>query len=777
MRKLFTLLTILIISFNLFAQTGKVVLIEELTGSWCQWCPGGAVTGEQLVHDYDDLFFVAVHCGDPMENTDYYNAYGVAGAPTAKIDRTLSELGINEWETNYLAAVAQVPDAIINVTSTYDSLTRALTVSVEAIPSVALSGDYRLGAILTEDAVTGYNSSYDQSNAYSGGGNGAMGGYENLPSPVPFYRMAYDHVGRQLLGGYNGEAGSLPATMQSGQSYTHTFNYTLPSDFDEDYIKVGALMIDQSNGQIVNAGKTDYIKGFTNAKPKFITGPTENAYEAVSYSSTIYTHDTDDSNLSVTVEGTLPSWISFTDNLDGSITLDGTPSVSGLFTVSLKISDGDWEIVNDFDITVSTGGSGTWELVGAAGFTTETLSNAEINLDNNDVPYLIYEAESGYATVMKFENGTWATVGNTGVLYDAYTNTIEFDSNNTPWILGAGGSGIAVKKWNGTAWENVGTVPTSGVQSDLVFDSSNNPYFAIQDGGSSYYGSLYTFDGTSWVKVSGSTFSSSPAVWNKLAVDSNDNIYISWCDGANYAMTPIVSKWDGSSFTTMGTNVIPDANYFYNDIVIAPDNSIYVCLCESGTHYTNVYKWNGTTWDQIGTNLFGGECEYQRITCDSNGDVYMVVQDILLTSKTSVVKYSNGSWEYVGTPGFSNSGNYQSISISSTNVPYVAFVDDANGSKATVMMYDDGSMSISEEMEMSSTSHIYPNPSTGVFNIEILNEDIQQVGVYDQLGKCIMSVDNFEASQIDLSGLENGIYYLSVKTNKAVHNSTISLVK
>lgn len=776
MRKLFSLLTFLTFAFNLFAQTGKVVLVEELTGTWCQWCPGGTVTGEQLVHDYDDIFFVAIHTNDPMEVSDYSSACGLTGAPTANVDRTQSGLSISEWEGAFLQNVAQTPAAVINVTPTYDSISRNLTIAIEAVMNQSLSGDYRFAAIVTEDAITGNNTDYNQSNAYAGGGNGPMGGFENLPSPVPFYRMAYDHVGRHLIGGYNGETGSLPGALTNGQTYTHTFNYTLPADFNEDYVKVGVLMVDQGNGQIINVGKTEYIKGYANAKPKFISAPTEDAYKNIAYNSTIFTHDPDNDNLTVTVVGTLPTWLSFNDNLDGSITLNGTPTNLGVYTVSLLISDGDWEIVNDFDITVSAAGSGSWEIVGTNGFTNNALSNLEINLDNNDVPYIIYETESGAGSVMKYENEQWTMVGNVGILSDAYTYTIEFDFLNNPWILGAGVSGINVKKWDGTTWVSVGNVPTNGVQSDLVFDSNNNPYFAIQDVGAGYYGSVYTYDGTSWTQVGGSVFTSSPAVWNKMAVDSNDNLYVSWCDGDNYAMTPMVSKWDGTSWTSLGTNVTSVANYFYNDIVIAPDNSIYVNLCETGTHYTNVFKWNGTSWDQIGTNLFGGEGEYQRISCDANGVPYVIVQDIPLTNKSSVMMYSSNTWQYVGTPGFSNSGSNQSISIGSNNVPYIAFIDNENGNKATVMKYNDGTNSITENL-IRSYPVLYPNPSNGIFNIDIFGEAIQSVQVYDQIGKCHKSIENFVGSKLDISELNAGIYFITIKTSSKTHTSTISLIK
>ena len=53
-RLLFTLMLTLSISFG-FAQ--KHVLVEELTGTWCQWCPRGIYYGDSLCGTYDNVIF------------------------------------------------------------------------------------------------------------------------------------------------------------------------------------------------------------------------------------------------------------------------------------------------------------------------------------------------------------------------------------------------------------------------------------------------------------------------------------------------------------------------------------------------------------------------------------------------------------------------------------------------------------------------------------------------------------------------------------------------
>ncbi|MFH2096195.1 MAG: T9SS type A sorting domain-containing protein [Bacteroidota bacterium] len=86
-----------------------------------------------------------------------------------------------------------------------------------------------------------------------------MGGYESLPNPVPAAQMTYQNVGRALLGGWDGSAGSLPATIAQGSNYTRSYTHTLPAAQDENEIVIVGMVIDQSNGAIINAVKRDLM--------------------------------------------------------------------------------------------------------------------------------------------------------------------------------------------------------------------------------------------------------------------------------------------------------------------------------------------------------------------------------------------------------------------------------------------------------------------------------------------------------------------------------------
>jgi len=65
---------------------------------------------------------------------------------------------------------------------------------------------------------------------------------------------------------------------------------------------------------------------------------------------------------------------------------------------------------------------------------------------------------------------------------------------------------------------------------------------------------------------------------------------------------------------------------------------------------------------------------------------------------------------------------------------------------------------------------VYPNPSDGVFSVEVFAEDVRtlKMSVYDLLGAVILTTDPEEftgvyVKEIDLTGNDNGIYLLKVE--------------
>ena len=240
---------------------GKMVVGEEGTGTWCQWCPRGAVFMDMMSNTYPDHFVgIAVHNGDPMTVTDYDAAIGglIGGYPSAVVDR-LPEIDPSALEVDFMNRIVVAPKAIITNGAQYNGTTGLLQVSVTADFQQAITGDYRLACVITEDGVTGSGSGWSQANAYAGGGNGVMGGYELLPNPVPASQMVYDHVARIILPNFDGQVNSFPSSVAAGEVHSLDFDITIDPTWDLNEIHIIGLLIDPT-GKIDNAGSITFLE-------------------------------------------------------------------------------------------------------------------------------------------------------------------------------------------------------------------------------------------------------------------------------------------------------------------------------------------------------------------------------------------------------------------------------------------------------------------------------------------------------------------------------------
>lgn len=231
----------------------KRVFGEEATGTWCQWCPRGACFMDQMATDYPSTWVgAAVHNNDPMVVTAWDQGLGafISGYPSGTVDRVNSDVDPSQFPAEYNVLINKVVPVAVDIKNiSYNSVTKVVTFTVEGDFVAALTGNYKINAVITEDGVTGTTSAYNQANAYAGGGNGVMCGFESKPNPVPAAQMVYDHVGRALLDGFGGSSlpGSIPIGIQS-----KTYNYTVPSGVNVNKIHLVGMILDGSDGSILN---------------------------------------------------------------------------------------------------------------------------------------------------------------------------------------------------------------------------------------------------------------------------------------------------------------------------------------------------------------------------------------------------------------------------------------------------------------------------------------------------------------------------------------------
>ncbi|WP_178987490.1 T9SS-dependent choice-of-anchor J family protein [Winogradskyella schleiferi] len=244
--------------FNTMTQSGtKAVFIEEATGTWCGFCPRGALGMDYMASTYPNtVVAVAVHNSDPMAVAAYdagINQY-IGGYPSGVVDRKIADVDPSQasLEAAYDTQINEVVPVDLSSGATQIGNTLNITANASFYTSFS-AANFRLGVIISEDGVTGTGSGYAQVNYYSGGGLGSMGGYENLPDPVPAAQMVYDHVGRALLGGFTGQVNSVPSVINSGDVASYDFTYTIPASSEASNMHIVVVLIDATDGSIVSA--------------------------------------------------------------------------------------------------------------------------------------------------------------------------------------------------------------------------------------------------------------------------------------------------------------------------------------------------------------------------------------------------------------------------------------------------------------------------------------------------------------------------------------------
>ncbi|MEO9531220.1 MAG: T9SS type A sorting domain-containing protein [Crocinitomicaceae bacterium] len=260
----------------------KVVVGEEKTGTWCGWCPRGAV-GLAGMESEPQFIGIAVHNGDPMTITAYDNEIGTyvpGGYPGAGVDRVIDG-DPSDFDQMFADRVNEVvPCAVNEITANYNDGTDKIEVSTTVEFFGTVGGDYRISCVVIEDDVIGDGTaSWNQTNYYDGGGSGLLTDpitsfeWSTAGDPVdPNDFGGYDHVARYLSSSTMlGDAGSLPSSTVTEGTYDYDFadiNASVVDDIFKSHVVV--MVVNANTGEILNAGKASIgTSGLTTAENNF----------------------------------------------------------------------------------------------------------------------------------------------------------------------------------------------------------------------------------------------------------------------------------------------------------------------------------------------------------------------------------------------------------------------------------------------------------------------------------------------------------------------------
>jgi hypothetical protein len=253
-------------------QPVKRVLLEQYTGAWCGWCVDGSVVMDELIKEFpDQVIGVKVHQGDDMQIPKVFDSLSsmVPFYPSGSIDRVVFPgeatvgTGRDKWRQYVLSQMTKGSDIDVKVVNvSYDKTTRVMKADVEATFVKSMSGDLRLNLMVIEDDVTGEGQGYDQSNYISGNASFKGHPYYDKPSVIKGYN--HRSVVRAYPGGVWGIKNSIPAITSTGETYTASFTYTIPEEYNAgNMLLIGVVQKHGANAnarEILNAQQVGLLK-------------------------------------------------------------------------------------------------------------------------------------------------------------------------------------------------------------------------------------------------------------------------------------------------------------------------------------------------------------------------------------------------------------------------------------------------------------------------------------------------------------------------------------
>jgi len=413
------------------------------------------------------------------------------------------------------------------------------------------------------------------------------------------------------------------------------------------------------------------------------------------------------------------------------------------------ISD-DWTTHNCIDTDISTGfpvvvfndSEGAiclkfigekWEAVGYSTFQNFPVANIidfEIDKKNNYI--LSFYSDPDYKiSCIRFDGKEWNYVGSQFIT-DNYSSSNAFavDTSGLVYSVFEVSTGISFFKENGNTWEELSTdglISEGLVYPNLVIDTSNIPVIAYQ--GYNFY-------------------------------DINCSRFIN-------------NKW-----AQAGNNKISATNPFPDNIKLqtSSNNDYYIAFNDDGAQCFKLNK-SSNIWERIGEQ--GSELEklnsIESVVTDQESNIYVFSSGIG-GDRARCYSFNGIDWYQLGGTAVSESyANSLDMAFSEKQQKLYCIYTDTEISKASVKEY--GITTGVSGNQKDDFLKIYPNPSTGVFSIEVPGEKFN-LELFDLQGRQLFqSLNNYHTVEVNDCSLKNGIYLVKVVTGETTSSTEKLVIK
>jgi hypothetical protein len=267
-------------------------VLEEVTGTWCQWCPCGHDIMAQIKANIPNAIMIGYH--GPANGTDPFSffpgnniisQFGFSGYPTAVIGRTSGIVSRGAWSGMMNTRNSIPANVFIDVDRSFNPNTREFNTSIDFTALTNLNGQYMFNVILLESGMV-----------WSQAGNSSCTGGSNYVHNHVVRDMMNGSLGEEVINGvwkkpihptsseYIFTENNTPTEFNAvlyNNSITKSVNYTIPPpggagpDMVWDNCDVVVLVYESgsplsSNAEIQQAVEMTLISSESNANTGFL---------------------------------------------------------------------------------------------------------------------------------------------------------------------------------------------------------------------------------------------------------------------------------------------------------------------------------------------------------------------------------------------------------------------------------------------------------------------------------------------------------------------------
>jgi len=420
-------------------------------------------------------------------------------------------------------------------------------------------------------------------------------------------------------------------------------------------------------------------------------------------------------------------------------------------------------------------------------------------------------------------NQTWLSCGQ-GFVYPPkalFSDTISnklYASGFVTTVDGVQANSIA--SWDGVNWDTLGH-GALGTFSEFLIRYKDKLYLQKND---NIY--AWDFNSQSWDTITGGFVNG--YIWDAVVDSNNDLILVGEFNRIGGVLSHNIMRFDGTTFYPVGSSSF---GIYFRSVAIF-NNEIYVGgNFGNDTIYNGIAKWNGSQWLTLDSGFVGGQPEVADLIVYNNrlyagGSFFgtkkeynpsLAVWDGIKWNNIGGIFDQNNPWGVVyklhkwnnkllvcgsfnragdiivNNLALWNDTNWCSINTDPQGLVWVSTIfqnklyigehETLNGDSVHLLGYLTGGYNIGtcggtigiDELINSFNIKLYPNPTTSSINIIDENNQFQNayIEIKNYLGQVVFTSPF--ASQIDLSSLSSGMYFLTIENKN--DKKTIKIIK